>query len=56
MVDFSITVADAAIGWRRTSKNKENGPKNTVCFTAVVTVELEKLHRTRLFFNETEYE
>ena len=39
MVDFSINVADAAIGLRRASKNKEMWTKNTVCFTAV---ELDK--------------
>ena len=39
MVDFSINVADAAIGLRHASQNKEMWTKNTVCFTAV---ELEK--------------
>ena len=39
VVDFSINVADAAIGLRHASQNKEMWTKNTVCFTAV---ELEK--------------
>ena len=38
MVDFSIDVADAAIGLRRASKNEEMWTKR-LCFTAV---ELEK--------------
>ena len=45
-----INVADAAIGLRRASKNKEMWTKKTLCFTAV---EMEKnvttsIHRTRL--------
>ena len=54
MVNFSINVADAAIGLRRASKNKEMWTKNTVCFTAV---ELEKtLHVRDFFFNTRTYE
>ena len=39
VVDLWIHVADAAIGLRRASKNKEMWTKHIVCFTAV---ELEK--------------
>ena len=39
VVHFAINVADAAIGVRRSSANKEMWTINTVCFT---TVELQK--------------
>ena len=44
MVDFSIRVAGAAIGFRRASKNKEMWTEkcNVVCVLQYAVVEIEK--------------